>query len=110
LKIPLGLVSRFGQPDAIAAISSDGSSLSRILQEGSIQPLISLAYSKLPDDRKNACNAMANLALKEEYQRKILQEGGIRRLNQLAIKPSAQDVKFFTALALARIAKNRSMR
>ena len=35
----------------------------RVLQEGSIQPLISLAYSKSPDDRKNACNAMANLAL-----------------------------------------------
>ena len=76
-----GLVSRFAQPDAIAAISADTSSLSRILQEGSIQPLISLAYSKSPDDRKNACNAMANLALQEDYQSKLVYEGGVSCYN-----------------------------
>ena len=43
------------------------------VQERSIQPLVSLAYSKAADDWKNACNAMANLALKEEFQFKIVQ-------------------------------------
>mmetsp|Transcript_39717 Transcript_39717/g.97625 ORF Transcript_39717/g.97625 Transcript_39717/m.97625 type:complete len:754 (-) Transcript_39717:484-2745(-) len=106
-----GLVSRFAQPDAIAAISADTSSLSRVLQEGSIQPLISLAYSKSPDDRKNACNAMANLALQEEYQPKLVYEGGIRRLNQLACKDAqSNDIKFFVALALARVARNPDLR
>mmetsp|Transcript_14251 Transcript_14251/g.34469 ORF Transcript_14251/g.34469 Transcript_14251/m.34469 type:complete len:713 (+) Transcript_14251:366-2504(+) len=106
-----GLVSRFAQPDAIAAISADTSSLSRILQEGSIQPLVSLAYSKSPDDRKNACNAMANLALQEEYQSKLVYEGGVRRMNQLVCKESqSNDIKFFVALALARISRNPELR
>jgi len=106
-----GLVSRFAQPDTIAAISADTSSLSRVLQEGSIQPIISLAYSKSSDDRQNACHAIANLALKEEYQNKIIQEGGVRRLNQLVVKEGqSRDVKFFVALALARIAKNPDLR
>jgi hypothetical protein len=106
-----GLVSRFAQPDAIAAISADTSSLSRILQEGSIQPLISLAYSKSPDDRKNACNAMANLCLQEEYQAKVVYEGGVRRMNQLVCKEAqSNDIKFFVALALARLAKNPDLR
>ncbi|KAJ1491284.1 hypothetical protein T484DRAFT_1774918 [Baffinella frigidus] len=87
--------------------------------ERSIQPLVSLAYSKAADDWKNACNAMANLALKEEFQFKIVQEefqfkivqeGGLRRLNQLASKAKASDVKFFVALAIARIAHNPHLR
>lgn len=106
-----GLVSRFAQPDAIAAISADTSTLSRILHEGSIQPLISLAYSKSPDDRKNACNAMANLALQEDYQAKLVYEGAVRRMNQLVCKEAqSNDIKFFVALALARLSKNPDLR
>eukprot|EP00286_Rhodomonas_abbreviata_P019041 CAMPEP_0181309322 /NCGR_PEP_ID=MMETSP1101-20121128/11951_1 /TAXON_ID=46948 /ORGANISM="Rhodomonas abbreviata, Strain Caron Lab Isolate" /LENGTH=646 /DNA_ID=CAMNT_0023415797 /DNA_START=33 /DNA_END=1969 /DNA_ORIENTATION=+ len=106
-----GLVSRFAQPDAIAAISAHKSSLSRLLQEGSIQPLVSLAYSKVYADRKNACNALANLALKQQYQSKIIAEGALRRLNQLALKENqSSDIKFFIALALSRLAASPSLR
>eukprot|EP00960_Hanusia_phi_P017776 523600-Hanusia_phi.AAC.3 len=142
-----GLVSRFAQPDAIAAISADSHSLSRVLQEGSIQvkpvgrkdaltcyqPIISLAYSKLVEERKSACNAIANLALREQvscvvlrgnrakggpgggegreltgggekrggrrslpgllqYQQMVIKEGGVRRLNQLALKEPPQPI------------------
>ena len=43
-------------------------SLSHQLREGSIHPLISLAYSDNPDQRRNACNAIANLALQRDMQ------------------------------------------
>jgi len=106
-----GLVSRFAQPEALAAISSDTGNLARVLQEGSIQPIISLAYSRDLSDRQQSVNAMANMALKEEYQQKLINEGGVRRLNQLGLKqPQTSDVKFFVALAIARIAKNGDMR
>ena len=78
-----GLVSRFAQPDAIAAISADSATIPRVLQEGSIQPIISLAYSRTSEERESACNALANLALRDEFQELIVREGGLRRLNQL---------------------------
>jgi len=54
---------------------------------------------------------MANMALKEEYQLKLIHEGGVRRLNQLGLKrESNSDIKFFVALGLARIAKNPDAR
>jgi len=107
-----GLVSRFAQPDAIAAISADSQNIPRVLQEGSIQPIISLAYSKADQERESACNALANLALRDEFQELIVREGGLRRLNQLALKTPAQssNVRFFVALALARLAKEPDVR
>jgi serine/threonine protein kinase len=140
-----GLVSRFAQPDAIAAISADSATIPRVLQEGSIQPIISLAYSRTSEERESACNALANLALRDEFQELIVREGGLRRLNQLgtttsvlillcpqrsktprsvsayfyicvlillyvssALKkpPQSSNVRFFVALALARLAKS----
>ena len=107
-----GLVSRFAQPDAIAAISADSQNIPRVLQEGSIQPIVSLAYSKADQERESACNALANLALRDEFQELIVREGGLRRLNQLALKEPAQssNVRFFVALALARLAKQPDVR
>ena len=107
-----GLVSRFAHPDAIAAISADSANIPRVLQEGSIQPIISLAYSKADQERESACNALANLALREEFQDLIVREGGLRRLNQLAIKnpPQSSNVRFFVALALARLTKEPDAR
>ncbi|EKX40818.1 hypothetical protein GUITHDRAFT_158278 [Guillardia theta CCMP2712] len=53
---------------------------------------------------------MANLALKEEFQFKIVSEGGIRRLNEMAFEAATNEIKFFVALAMARIAKNAQLR
>ena len=107
-----GLVSRFAQPDAIAAISADSQNIPRVLQEGSIQPIVSLAYSRADQERESACNALANLALRDEFQELIVREGGLRRLNQLALKrpPQSSNVRFFVALALARLAKQPDVR
>jgi serine/threonine protein kinase len=107
-----GLVSRFAQPDAIAAISADSQNIPRVLQEGSIQPIVSLAYSKADQERESACNALANLALRDEFQELIVREGGLRRLNQLALKRPVQssNVRFFVALALARLAREPDVR
>ena len=108
----VGLVSRFAQPDAIAAISADLKNIPRVLQEGSIQPIVSLAYSRVDHERESACNALANLALRDEFQELIVREGALRRLNQLALKkpPTSANVRFFVALALARLAKEPDVR
>ena len=106
-----GLMSRLALPSAVAAMSSENqASLQQQRSEGSIQPLITLAYSDNVSERRNACNAIANLALRPEMQGKFVDEGGLRLLNKLAAETKAKDVRFFVALSIAHLAKNKELR
>ena len=106
-----GLMSRLALPDAVAAMSSGkNDSLKSQRQEGSIQPLVTLAYSEDAVERQNACNAIANLALQAVLQETLVREGALRLLNKLAAQTTKNDVKFFVALSLAHLAQNQQLR
>ncbi|CAN0557362.1 unnamed protein product, partial [Ectocarpus sp. 8 AP-2014] len=54
-----------------------------IIEEGGLQPVITLSYSSDPDVHQQAAAAMRGLSVSDENKMKIVQEGGLEPLVQL---------------------------
>ena len=77
------ILSQYYVAYALANLAANERNHLHIVQEGGLQPCISLAYSPDPDVHHQAAAALRGLAVNDENKLKIVQEGGLEPLTLL---------------------------
>jgi len=113
-----GIITQHSSISTLAALGSQETDLENRFKEGGIQSAVSLGWSENINERINSVSILANLAQQQEYQRKLIEEGGVRLVCNLVMRSGATELSashkgelfFCASLMFNHIANNSSLR